>query len=286
MKLKHILLLIILATISLSCIENNIEPIKTSANYKTETLYKSARVATDSTPLKILTVGLGQSQWVYYTNSAMNGEIAHGVHGWDQKNKNWVDSLSYKQIQTGAALNTLKHSPMIVIANKLKVLRPNDDLYFMVVAQAGTNLYEHWNPDRNDIYSRFRQAVNAINDAIAAGGPFDEINIIWVQGESDMQETYANGYYPRQKQLFDSLKTLYNVNKFLDYKVYTNSPTLSIVNSAKYDIEALRNDTKVIAIPVIYIGLTINKTYPSISEVHMTKLGVRIFADSCVNHLK
>lgn len=225
---------------------------------------------------------IGQSNVVYYTNSAMNGEIAHDVHGWDQKNKNWVDSLSYLQIQTNT-LTTYKHSPLIVLANKMKANRPNDDLYFLAVAQAGTNLHEHWNPDRNDPFSRFRQAVNAINDAIAQAGPFDEINIIWVQGESDM--AYSEGYFPKQLQLFDSLETLYNVNKFLDYKVYTGSPTLPVVNGAKYDVAALRNDTKVIAIPVITSGVTAQRTYPAPGEVHMTKYGVRVFADSCAKYL-
>lgn len=284
MKLSHIFLLFILATISSSCIDQSdiITDREIAAMSGTLIPGNGRTSLVDSTYKKVLTVMLGQSNAVYYFPNVMGNEYVKGVHGWDQKNKVWVDSLSWFQCQTNT-LTTYKWSPLIGVAAKMKVNRPNQDLYFLMVAQAGTNLYRDWKATRNYEFSRFRQAVNAINDAIAQAGPFDEINFIWVQGESDQNPDYSAVYYENQTKLFDSLDVLYNVNKFLDYKIYGASP--NVVNQAKYDVAALRNDTEVIAIPVVVTGPTATRTYPDVGQVHMTKYGVRVFVDSLAAHL-
>lgn len=269
-------LLLVFTMIVFACTDYNVVP-KPQERVITQTVYKSSRIVTDSTPWKVFIMMWGQSNACYYTNSAISGKTIHGVHFFDQKNLNWVDSGSYKQIQTGAGLTTYKWSPLLGLSEELVISRPDYDLYFSFMGQAGINLHDDYNPTKNT-NNRFRQYVNATNSAVAQGGPFDEVIFIWVQGESDQSPTYSAEYFTNQKKLFDSLKAIFYVDKFIDYAIYGASP--EVVNQAKDSVAALRNDTKVIRIPIVVTGPTATRTYPDVGQVHMTKYGLGIFGDS------
>lgn len=280
--MKTIQLLLISLFVLFACSDYKVEPIKQTV--KAETVYKSSRIATDSTPWKVFVMLWGQSNSCYYTNSAMSGQTIHGAHFFDQKNLNWVDTGSYKQIQTGATLTTYKWSPLLGLAEQMVISRPDDDLYFSFMGQAGVNLYDDYKPTKN-ANNLFRKYVLATNSAFAQGGPFDEVIFIWVQGESDQNPTYSAEYFTNQSNLFDSLDALYNVDKFLDYAIYGASP--DVVNQAKDSVASLRNDTKVIRIPIVVTGPTATRTYPDALNVHMTKYGVGdVFVDSLAAHLQ
>lgn len=241
----------------------------------------------ESTPKNILYVMFGQSNVGYYTALAMGNEYATGVKGWDQKNQVFVDSLSWKQCQTGGTLTTYKWSPLIGLANKLLVDSP-DSLHFMAVFQAGTNLYQDWSVIQ-DSYRRGQRYNQLKNNLIAATAQvqFDEIIGIWVQGESDCaNELFATTYQVNEDTLFSKLKSQFNISKFLVYKQHTGAAYQDTVVNAKYYNEANRTDVTVITIPVITTGPTATKTYATDTEQHMTKYGVRVFIDSLFARLQ
>lgn len=273
--MKTIQLLFISLFILFACADYKVEPAKPNKTI-------SGRLEGDSTPLKVFVVMWAQSNGAYFTNSAMSGTTIHGVHGFDQKNLNWVDSLSYRQIETGAGLTTYKWSPLLGVAELLVISRPEDDLYFAYMGQAGINLYNDLNPIVN-ANNRFREYVLATNSAVAQAGPFDEVIFIYIQGESDVNPTYSAEYFTNEKNLFDSVDALYNPDQILNYKIYGNS--VAVVNQAKYDNAAQRTDTKVITIPIIVSGPTAQRTYPAPGDVHMTKNGVNILVDSLFENI-
>ncbi len=245
---------------------------------------KDSNSRTLSEARKILYVMAGQSNVGYYTQNAMGYEYATGVKGWNKENKSFDDSLSWNQIQyVKRGQTTHHHSPLIFIAKKLREVNQTDSLYFLAEFVPGTNLYNHWSAIKTGQRRGVRYDSLLVElDAATSQVQFDEIHFIWVQAESDCTLNYSPTYQVNEDTLFTLLKNRYNINSFINYQVNAASVYLQTVKDAKLYNEANRNDTKVIAIPVILTGpgMTYNKDY-----VHMSKLGVRIFADSVANYL-
>jgi len=143
--------------------------------------------------------------------------------------------------------NTVRVGPLIPFAYYESIKHPDDNLYFIIYAQGGTNLSDHWLPPSGVAYSKLiNNRYDPAMTALAGLGVTIDVKecFIYYQGEQDSNNlTYANAYYENEFDLFTEVFTETGFDLVLDIKVSTSYPYNTTVNTAKTNNAARINST-------------------------------------------
>ncbi|WP_026236479.1 sialate O-acetylesterase [Pontibacter roseus] len=136
---------------------------------------------------------------------------------------------------------------LVVKAAQLLQQHKKQDVYFIVTAQSGTQLYksgtsdvQDWHPESGELLAQSKRTIDRARMALIASGKTPVVkSIAWWQGEKDAtEEAMASAYQQNEQALFESLdqvEYLKNTKRVV-YKIFSDIPEMpfaSGVNAAK-----------------------------------------------------
>lgn len=124
------------------------------------------------------------------------------VKFWNYENNGWID------LRPGLGDTANDIGPEVGFGYTLRALHPDDDIYLIKWGVDSTSLAGPWNPDGSGVqYNTFKNRVNTALSALAGQSPVIA-GMIWMQGESDANDTaMANAYAANLTNLINTARS-------------------------------------------------------------------------------
>ena len=192
---------------------------------------------------KVFLLG-GQSNMAGYmtgfpTESPYNAPLPD-VQFWNYSNNGWVD------LQPGFGDSANDIGPEVGFGHALNDLFPDDDIYLVKYGQDSTNLAVQWNPNgTGSVYNIFKSRVDAALANLAGQSP-EIAGMIWMQGESDAQNsTYSTAYNANLTNFINTVRSDFStpdmpfvIGRITDLSIYSGFPGVADVRAAQVNVAA------------------------------------------------